>query len=55
MHWAFETSWSADGANAMMIKPGNRQTVRMLNCVAARPGESLQKINPAWSTLKRTA
>ena len=39
----------------MMIKPGNRQTVRKLSCVASRPGESLQKINPAWSTLKRTA
>ncbi len=55
MPWRFETWWSGDGANAITIKPGNRQTDRMLSCVAGRPGESLQKIDPSSSTLKEVA
>jgi hypothetical protein len=39
----------------MTIKPGNRQTDRKLNCVAAWPGESLQKIDPLSSALKQVA
>ncbi len=39
----------------MTIKPGNRQTDRKLNCVAAQPGESLQKIEPSSATRTQVA
>jgi hypothetical protein len=54
MTWLLGARCAPDGANAMTIKPGSRQTDRNASAFTDPPDESLQAIEPSALALSRT-